>query len=83
MISEDGETWEHIINVPGEAGSSTTVNFGGVYGRYVRVQLTDINYLSLAEVEVMGITNIALGKPATQSSNNFGSPVIPVVSILF
>lgn len=44
-----------------QAGSLTTVNFGGVYGRYVRVQLNDINFLSLAEVEVMGITNEVMG----------------------
>jgi len=54
MISKDGQTWEHVINVPEQAGSPTTVNFDGVYGRYVRVQLHDINYLSMAEVEVMG-----------------------------
>src|SRR6185369_12942796 len=45
-------------------------------GRYVRVQLTQPNYLQLAEVEVLGTpadvppeaTNVAAGKPATQSS---------------
>jgi hypothetical protein len=44
-----------------------------VKGRYVRVQLAGANYLTLAEVKVMGTqgnvtTNLALGKPATQSS---------------
>jgi hypothetical protein len=42
-------------------------------GRYVRVQLTQPNYLSLAEVQVFGTaqapTNVAAGKSATQSSN--------------
>lgn len=72
MISEDGETWEHIINVPGEAESPTTVNFGGVYGRYVRVQLTGINYLSLAEVEVVGtIPQETIS--VTPDSHDFGS----------
>ena len=45
----------------------------GAQGRYVRVQLTGTNYLSLAEVQVFGtggpaVSNLALGKPATQSS---------------
>jgi hypothetical protein len=33
---------------------STTISFGGVSGRYVRVQLSGTNYLSLAEVQVFG-----------------------------
>ena len=43
-------------------------------GRYVRVQLSGTDYLSLAEVEVAGsgggppVTNLAFQKPATQSS---------------
>jgi len=45
-------------------------------GRYVRVQLSGTNYLSLAEVQVLGTssapTNIALNKQATQSSTEFG-----------
>jgi hypothetical protein len=50
-----------------------TVIAAGAQGRYVRVQLTGANYLSLAEVQVFGtgaasISDLALGKPATQSS---------------
>jgi hypothetical protein len=42
-------------------------------GRYVRVQLSNANYLSLAEVQVFGtgaptLTNLSQGKQATQSS---------------
>ncbi len=42
-------------------------------GRYVRIQLNSANYLSLAEVQIFGtggtpVPNIALNKPATQSS---------------
>ncbi|HYN86759.1 MAG TPA: Ig-like domain-containing protein [Pyrinomonadaceae bacterium] len=52
----------------------------GRSGRYVRVQLSGTNYLSLAEVEVMGQgatappvpVNVALGKAATQSSTGWG-----------
>jgi hypothetical protein len=46
----------------------------GAQGRYVRVQLTGTNYLSLAEVQVFGTggapapTNVAQGKAASQSS---------------
>jgi hypothetical protein len=47
----------------------------GAQGRYVRVQLTGANYLSLAEVQVFGTspappppTNLAQGKLAVQSS---------------
>jgi hypothetical protein len=46
---------------------------GPVKGRYVRVQLAGANYLSLAEVRVLGtqgnaVSNVAQGKAATQSS---------------
>ncbi|MGA3018759.1 MAG: discoidin domain-containing protein [Bryobacteraceae bacterium] len=46
---------------------------GSVKGRYVRVQLVGANYLSLAEVRVLGtegnaVSNLAQGKAAAQSS---------------
>jgi hypothetical protein len=54
---------------------STTIRFEAILaqGRYVRVQLTGTNYLSLAEVQVFGTavpppTNLALGRTAIQSS---------------
>ncbi len=53
---------------------STTIAVNGARGQYVRVQLSSPNYLSLAEVQVMGTggspapTNLAQGKAATQSS---------------
>jgi hypothetical protein len=53
MLSKDGETWESV-HVPGQGGSPSIVELGGVSARYVRIQLRDVNYLSLAEVEVMG-----------------------------
>ncbi|HLK62608.1 MAG TPA: discoidin domain-containing protein [Bryobacteraceae bacterium] len=52
----------------------------GTQGRFVRVQLSGTDYLSLAEVQVLGtpasseITNLARGKHATQSSVLRGSP---------
>ncbi|VVM24609.1 hypothetical protein BSPWISOXPB_5003 [uncultured Gammaproteobacteria bacterium] len=32
-----------------------SINASGKQGRYVRIQLLDKNYLSLAEVQVMGV----------------------------
>jgi len=56
---------------------STTINVGAP-GQYVRVQLTGTDYLSLAEVQVIGTSgpsnNLATGKAATQSSTYPGSP---------
>jgi hypothetical protein len=51
-----------------------TALFMGATGRYVRVQLSGTDYLSLAEVQVSGnggappLVNLALAKAATQSS---------------
>jgi hypothetical protein len=55
------------------APNPSAVIAAGVEGRYVRVQLTGANYLSLAEVQVFGtggaaIPDLAVGKTATQSS---------------
>jgi uncharacterized repeat protein (TIGR01451 family) len=52
---------------------SATIAAGGALGRYLRVQLTGTNYLSLAEVQVIGTPtasglNLSPGKSATQSS---------------
>ncbi|HEX5709557.1 MAG TPA: discoidin domain-containing protein [Pyrinomonadaceae bacterium] len=60
------------FHTSGQAGRPTTVNVNRP-GRYVRVQLAGTNYLSLAEVEVIGRpltqpVNVALGGAATQSS---------------
>jgi len=59
----------------------TTIN-PGTQGRYVRVQLTGIGNLSLAELQVIGTgggdalppTNLAMGKSALQSSTLSGYP---------
>ncbi len=58
---------------------STTIA-AGAQGRYVRVQLSGTNSLSLAEVQVLGIggvvipKNVAAGKSASQSSMLAGYP---------
>jgi hypothetical protein len=64
-------TWSSHQTAP--PSPSTTIA-AGAQGRYVRVQLTGADYLSLAEVQVFGSggaaspTNVAPGKAATQSS---------------
>ncbi len=51
----------------------TVISTGGAQGRYIRVQLSGVNNLSLSEVQVFGTggltaSNLALGKPASQST---------------
>jgi RHS repeat-associated protein len=63
-------------NVSGQAGTPTTVPISGT-ARYVKVQLAGTDYLSLGEVKVWGVAaaapaNLALNKPATQSSDLAG-----------
>ena len=57
---------------------SATIAVNGAVGRYVRVQLSNPGFLSLAEVQVFGTgapaTNLALGKAASQSSTYPGYP---------
>jgi hypothetical protein len=63
-------TWSsHQTAVPNPS-TAITVN---AQGRYVRLQLSETDYLSLAEVQVFGTfmnvaQDLAQGKPATQSS---------------
>src|SRR5262249_48918874 len=53
---------------------------GGMQAQYIRVQLSGTDILSLAEVQVMGTggappsSNLAMGKPASQSSTLLGTP---------
>jgi len=64
----------HQTTAPSPAAMIGFGGTDGVHGRYLRVQLTGADYLSLAEVQVFGFgstaapTNVALGKPAAQSS---------------
>ncbi|MDT4955975.1 MAG: hypothetical protein QOJ02_4113 [Acidobacteriota bacterium] len=61
----------------GQGGVPTTIPVNRT-GRYVRVQLSGTNYLSLAEVQVLSPastqSNMASSKSATQSSDPFGAP---------
>jgi hypothetical protein len=74
LQSRAGTLGSHQTSAP---NPSTTIALNGVQGRYVRIQLSGTNYLSLAELQVFGTTaapapppatNLALGKPATESS---------------
>ena len=52
MLQKRAGTWKsHQTSVP---NPSTTIRTAGAKGRYVRVQLTGTDYLSLAEVQVFG-----------------------------
>ena len=73
-------TWgSHQTTAPGPSATIAA----GVSGRYVRVQLSGTDYLTLAEVQVMGTggsgptparSDLAQGKPASQSSVFPGYP---------
>jgi hypothetical protein len=71
LQSRAGTFSTHQTSAP---APSSTVTIPGAQGRYVRVQLSNPNYLSLGEVQVYGtlsgpvLQDIALFKPATQSS---------------
>jgi hypothetical protein len=77
LAATRGQVGVSAYHVAGQAGTPTSVPVNRS-GRYVRVQLTGTNYLSLAEVQVWGagsgLTNLALNRPSTQSSDPFGAP---------
>jgi hypothetical protein len=82
LQSRAGTFASHQIAAP---DPSTTI-LAGVQGRYVRVQLSGANYLSLAEVQVIGtggpaFRNLAPGKAATQSSNYPGVSSGPALAV--
>ena len=70
-------TWSSHQTV--QPNPSAAITITGAQGRYVRVQLSGTNYLSLAEVQVLGALvsaptqDLALGKAATQSSSLYPS----------
>jgi hypothetical protein len=78
LLSEDGSAWREAYRHNGELfygatdGKPLTVNLTGAKARFVRIQLPEASYLHLDEVEVYGSANpqqnLALGRPASQSS---------------
>jgi hypothetical protein len=52
MLQKRAGIWKsHQTSAP---NPSTTIRIDGAKGRYIRVQLTGTDYLSLAEVQVFG-----------------------------
>jgi hypothetical protein len=78
LASEDGNSWRTIFSNDGRVfmgftdGKPLDVRLEPVTARYLRVHAPGETYLHLDEVEVFGNaapkTNLALGRPATQSS---------------
>ncbi|MGQ9770904.1 MAG: HzsA-related protein [Thermogutta sp.] len=79
LLSADGESWTKVYEHDGTVfyghtdGKPLAVQLSELPARFVRVQLPETDYLHLDEVEVyvseQGVdTNVALGKPANQSS---------------
>ncbi len=63
-------TWSSHQTV--QPNPSTSITVPSAQGRYVRVQLSAANYLSLAEVQILGnfqaAQDLAVNRPCTQSS---------------
>ena len=78
MVSDDGEAWTTAYTHDGTTflgytdNTPLAVNLNGAMARYVRISLPGTDFLHLDEVQVFGTasgdSNIALHKPATQSS---------------
>ncbi len=79
LLSDDGKTFKQVYQHDGTPffghtdGRPLVVPFGPTKARYVRLRQPGTNYLHLDEVEIYSLdaeANIALGKPATQSSTS-------------
>ena len=77
LVSDDDKTWKQVYQNQGKIFFGFTdkkpleVKLGGIKARYVRLQLPGKTYFHLDEVEIYGGPdgrNVALGRPATQSS---------------
>lgn len=92
LLSDDGKRWRQAHRYEGAVfygktdGKPLVASLAGNRGRFVRIQLPGTEYMHLDEVEVYGPAdakkNLALGKPADQSSVSQWSashapPVLP------
>ena len=72
VLAADPDIWHHYK--AGAAGRTTTIPVGA-YGRYLRVQLTGTDYLSMAEVQVWGLPGEPKlwprTRPTSSSSDKF------------
>jgi len=102
LVSEDGQDFRKVYQHDGTVFYGYTdqkplvVKLNGVAARFVRLALAGQSYFHLDEVEVYAIgaqQNVALGKPATQSSTSQWSkphspsplavaPVYPIATVL-
>lgn len=83
LAAQEAEPAQQISKVfhVDKAGFPTVIHCDGAQARYIRIQLCSEGWLNLAEVEVFGVplgdkqaapANLALGKPAAQSSTADG-----------
>lgn len=78
LASGDGAPWRQLYQHDGTVfyghtdNKPMTASLGGATARYVRLQLPGKSYFHLDEVEIYTAdgANVALGKPATQSSTS-------------
>ena len=89
-VSDDGTAWRECYRHDGTVfygatdGKPLDVALNGTVGRFVRISLPDPGYMYLDEVEVYGTAdparNLALGRPANQSSVSQWSTKKPLLS---
>lgn len=91
LLSADGQSWQTAYSHDGSLfggandGRPLKVHLQGQSARFVRLQLAERNYFHLDEVEVfgrpaevVGLRNLALNRPAQQSSRSeWSSPTDP------
>ena len=79
LASDDAESWKQLYQHDGTVfyghsdNKPLSVGLDGVTTRYIRLQLPQKSYFHLDEVEIYAADsgeNVALGKPATQSSTS-------------
>ncbi len=78
LASDDAATWRRLHQHDGTMfyghtdGKPLVASLGGARARYVRLTLSGTSYFHLDEVEIYAPDdkNVALGKPATQSSTS-------------
>jgi hypothetical protein len=78
QVSPDGRGWQDVYKHDGSLFGGSfdqkplVIALDDCRGRFVRIQITDSTWMHLSEVEVYGVAdkkqNLALGKPARQSS---------------
>ena len=77
LLSDDGAAWTRVFHHDGkefeDPKQPITVELKGAAARFVRIQLPGKQHLTLDEVEVypvVGNVNVALNRPANQSSSS-------------